>query len=292
MEQYRTVRELRDVLDGVRARGGRVGMVGTSGSMHEGHLSLVERSAAENDVTAMFWGGAGSFDWMASKIDYAHEAERDFALAEAAGLDAIFAPYNEEFFPREPMTKVSLPAIWREVPGLEDPAHLDLIAMVMCKLWNMFGACRAYFGEKDWQQLAMYRRLADDLYWPVEVIGCPTVRHDDGLAVSSRNAQLTAEQRAFAPALYRALGECRDAALGGSRDTEQLRKLFAATIGDPDCIRYFTAVVADTMTPLDELAGPVRLLASIELGSVRLLDNLGVELSERSPSALTPQEVH
>ena len=166
------------------------------------------------------------------------------------------------------------------VPHLEDPAHLDLIAMVMCKLWNMFGACRAYFGEKDWQQLVMYQRLADDLCWPVEVIGCPTIRDDDGVAVSSRNAQLTDEQRAFAPALYRALCECRDAALGGTRSAAELEQRFVAAVGAPDCVRYFTVVEAGTMAPLDVASGSVRLLASIQLGTVRLLDNLGVELPD------------
>jgi len=280
MEQLRTVRELRAALDGARARGQRVGMIGTSGALHQGHLSLFERSAAENDVTAMFWGGASASDWMASQIAYAQYADRDFALAEDAGLDIIFAPDNDELFPREPMTAVSLPAMSGGVPHLEDPAHLDLIAMVMCKLWNMFGPCRSYFGEKDWQQLAMYKRLADDLAWPVEVIGCPTVREDDGLAVSSRNGQLTAEQRALAPVLYRALCACRDAALVGERSAARLRQTFAATVGDPGCIRYFTAVEADTMAPLDELDGRVRLLASIEVGTVRLLDNLGLELAQ------------
>jgi pantoate--beta-alanine ligase len=278
MEQIRTVRELRAALDGARARGQRVGMVGTSGAMHEGHLSLVERSAAENDVTAMFWGGGGSFDWMVSQIDYARDAGRDFALAEAAGLDIVFAPYDNEFFPREPMTHVSLPGMSSGVPHLENPAHLDLIAMVMCKLWNMFGACRSYFGEKDWQQLVMYKRLADDLCWPVEVIGCPTIRHDDGVAVSSRNAQLTTDQRAFAPVLYRALCDCRDAALAGTRAAAELEQLFVATVGEPGCVRYFTAVEADAMVPLDVVAGSVRLLGSIQLGTVRLLDNLGVDL--------------
>jgi pantoate--beta-alanine ligase len=283
VERYRTVRELRNALDGARARGQTVGMVGTSGAMHRGHLSLIERSVAENDVTALFWGGAGSHDWMASQVTYARDAGRDFALAEAAGLDVIFVPYDHELFAREPMTTVSLPAMASGVAHLEDPAHLDLIAMVMGKLWNMFGPCRSYFGEKDWQQLVMFQRLADDLAWPVDVIGCPTVREDDGLAVSSRNAQLTADERAVAPVLYRALCDCRDAALAGTRAATELEKVFAATIGtagDPGCIRYVTAVEAGTMAPLDELAGSVRLLASIELGSVRLLDNIGIQLGE------------
>ena len=183
-------------------------------------------------------------------------------------------------FPREPMTKVSLPAMSTGLPQLEDPAHLDLIALAMCKLWNMFGPCRNYFGEKDWQQLVMFQRLADDLAYPVEVLGSPTIREHDGVAVSSRNAQLSPDQRAHAPLLYRALHACHDAALAGTRSTPQLEKVFATTVDDAGSIRYFAAAEAHTMAPLDELRGSVRLLASIELGPVRLLDNLGVDLPE------------
>jgi len=251
-------------------------MVGTSGALHQGHLSLVRRSAAENDLTVMFWGGGASFDWMASRIDYARDYARDIALAREAGLDAVFAPHDEEFFAREPMTRVSLPAMSSGLPGLEDPAHLDLVAMVMCKLWNMFGPCRSYFGEKDWQQLAMFKRLADDLCWPIEVIGCPTVRDPDGLAVSSRNDQLTRADREHAPALYRGLCAARDAARGGKQSVEAVANLFTETVAGHGRVRYFTAVEADTMATIDTFAGSVRLLASIELGSVRLIDNVGL----------------
>jgi pantoate--beta-alanine ligase len=282
MDLYRSPGELRQLLDRERARGRQIGMVGTSGGMHEGHQSLIRRAAEENDVTALYWGGGGeaTLEWQASTIAYARDADHDFPLAEAAGCDILFAPPSQVMFPREPMTKVSLPAMSTGLPQLEDPAHLDLIALAMCKLWNMFGPCRNYFGEKDWQQLVMFQRLADDLAFPVEVLGCPTVREEDGVAVSSRNAQLTAEQRAVAPVLYGALCTARDAAIAGTRTSAQLEKVFAAAIDDPDSIRYFAAVEADTMAPLEELNGTVRLLASIELGPVRLLDNLGIELGE------------
>lgn len=278
METYETVAELRSVLNGARERGHAVGMVGTSGAIHKGHLSLVEQSAKDNDITVMFWGGGGSFEWMASRIEYERDLARDMALAQDAGLDAVFTPLADEFFPREPMTQVRLPAMSSGVPGLEDPAHLDLIAMVMCKLWNMFGPCRSYFGEKDWQQLAMYRRLADDLCWPVEVVGCPTIREGDGLAISSRNSQLTPEQREAAPVLYRALLSASEAANDGERSPDALIRQFTRTVGDTATVQYFTAVEADTMARLDALHGRVRLLASIGLGSVRLVDNLGLEL--------------
>jgi pantoate--beta-alanine ligase len=276
MDEYRTVRELRGALDEVRCVGKRVGMVGTSGALHEGHLSLVRRSAAENDVTVMYWGGGASFEWMSSRIDYARDYARDMKLAREAGLDAVFAPHAEELFAREPMTRVSLPAMSAGLPGLEDPAHLDLIAMVMCKLWNMFGPCRSYSGEKDWQQLAMFKRLADDLCFPIEVIGCPTVRHPDGLAVSSRNGQLSADERERAPGLYRALCAARAAAAAGERSSRAVAKVFHDALGGCGEVLYFTAVQADSMAPLETLAGSVRFLASVRIGSVRLVDNVGV----------------
>jgi pantoate--beta-alanine ligase len=253
-------------------------MVGTSGALHAGHLSLIRKAAAENDVTALFWGGSTASDWMESEVGHQRDAERDFALAEAAGLDVIFTPASNELFPREPITTVSLPAMSSGVPHLEDPAHLDLIAMVMCRLWNIFGPCRSYFGEKDWQQLVMYQRLAEDLAWPVEVIGSPTVRENDGLAISSRNGQLRPAERAAAPLLYRALCAARAAALEGVGNKSRLESIFGDEIGKQARIRYFTAVEATSMAPLETLSGDVRLLASIELGDVRLLDNIGLQL--------------
>jgi pantoate--beta-alanine ligase len=282
MEQYRTVSELRAVLDPARARGQRVGMVGTSGGMHEGHQSLIRQAAAENDITALYWGGApDDLSWRpATTIAYERDAGHDFPLAEAAGCDILFAPSGDLLFPVEPMTTVSLPAMSSGIPELENPAHLDLIALAMCKLWNMFGPCRNYFGEKDWQQLVMFVRLAADLAFPVEVRGCPTIREDDGLAVSSRNGQLTTEQRAVAPVLHRALRASRDAALAGASTAAEVEKVFVDMVGGVAAIQYFAVVDGPTMQPLDDLAGSARLLASIELGSVRLLDNVGVELPE------------
>jgi pantoate--beta-alanine ligase len=274
MERVHLSAELRARLDKARVEGLSVGMVGTSGALHQGHLSLIRRAAEENDVAVLFWGGNSASDWMESEIGYERDAGRDFALAEEVGLDVIFAPDNAELFPREPMTRVSLPGMSSAVPHLEDPAHLDLVAVSMARLWNIFGPCRCYFGEKDWQQLALFQRLADDLAYPVEVLGCATVREDDGVAISSRNSQLTAEERAQAPVLYRALSAAHDAALDGVRSSDELTRVFAEVIGDHAEIRYFTPVASTTMVPLDELGGSVRLLASIGLGSVRLVDTL------------------
>ena len=182
-------------------------------------------------------------------------------------------------FPRAPATTVTLPSFSKGFGQLEDPAHLDLIALAMCKLWNMFGPCRNYFGEKDWQQLVMFVRLAEDLEYPVEVLGCPTVRDDDGVAVSSRNSQLTPEQRAIAPVLYQALRASRDAALAGTTTAAKVEQVFTDAVDGAAAVQYFAVVDGPTMTPLEELSGSVRLLASIVLGDTRIVDNIGVELA-------------
>lgn len=281
MELIRTVADLRGRLDAARGAGKRVGMVGTSGGMHEGHQSLIRRAAAENDVTAMFWGGApADFEWNRGGATFAYErdADHDWPLAEQAGCELLFAPSGEVLYPREPATKVSLPSYTEAFAQLEEPSHLALIALTMCKLWNMFGPCRSYFGEKDWQQLVMFERLTEDLEFPVEIVGCPTVREHDGVAVSSRNSQLTPEQRAVAPVLYRALCAARDAALAGAATAAELEQIFTDTIGGVAAVQYVAVVDGPSMTPLDDLAGSVRILASIALGDTRLVDNIGVEL--------------
>jgi len=281
VELIRTVAELRARLDPERAAGKEVGMVGTSGGMHQGHQSLIRRAAAENDVTAMFWGGApADFEWNRGGATFAYErdADHDWPLAEAAGCEILFAPSGSVLYPREPATQVSLPSYTEAFAKLEEPSHLALIALTMCKLWNMFGPCRSYFGEKDWQQLVMFERLVEDLEFPIEIVGCPTIREDDGVAVSSRNAQLTPEERAVAPVLYRALCAARDAAEHGAATARDLEQAFADTVGTTAEIQYVAVVDAPTMTPLDDLSGSVRILASIALGNTRLVDNVGAEL--------------
>jgi pantoate--beta-alanine ligase len=281
MELIRTIADLRARLDPERAAGKEIGMVGTSGGMHVGHQSLVRRSVEDNDITAMYWGGAPAYltSWHAgSTFAYERDSGHDWPLAEEAGCDILFAPEASVLFPQAPATTVSLPSFSKRFSQLEDPAHLDLIALAMCKLWNMFGPCRNYFGEKDWQQLVMFVRLADDLEYPVEVLGCPTVREDDGVAVSSRNSQLTRDQRAVAPVLYRALCATRDAALAGTTSTAKVEQAFTDAVDGAATIQYVAVVDGPTMTPLDELTGSVRILASIVLGETRIVDNIGVEL--------------
>ncbi|MDQ4098427.1 MAG: pantoate--beta-alanine ligase, partial [Actinomycetota bacterium] len=203
---------VRKELDGARARGARVGLVPTMGALHAGHLSLIRRSVAECDVTLVtVFVNPLQFGPSEDFSRYPRDLDRDVAAAAALGTDLVFAPPIEEMYPDLPpaacpnamAVRVTVGgALADRLEGATRPGHFAAVATVVAKLFAIAGTCRAYFGEKDYQQLLVVRRLAADLSFPVEVVGCPTVREPDGLALSSRNAYLTPEERRAAPILY------------------------------------------------------------------------------------------
>jgi pantoate--beta-alanine ligase len=269
----RSIAELRTELNAARAKGARVGMMGTSGALHDGHLSLVRAAVADNDLPVMFYGG--SVESADQPIAYRRDPERDLGLCEAAGMQIAYVPAGD-FMPRAPATVISLPVLFGgDAPGMEDPRHLHQITFAMAKLYNIFGECRMYSGEKDWQQLAVFTRLAQDLSFPVEVVPCPTVREADGVAMSSRNVKLSAEQRARAPLLYQALQAAAAAVAAGERSLARIRGLVAERIAPLGALDYLVAVDPAEITPKDPMTGEVRLLASVKVGEIRLLDNIG-----------------
>jgi pantoate--beta-alanine ligase len=158
---------------------------------------------------------------------------------------------------------------------MEDPAHLHQITFAMAKLYNIFGPCKMYSGEKDWQQLAIFTRLAEDLAFPVTVVPCATVRDADGLALSSRNVKLTPEQRAKAPLIYRALREAVASIEAGERSLARIKAQVAERVAPVGTIDYLVSVDPREITPKDPLTGDVRLMISVKVGEIRLLDNIG-----------------
>ncbi len=218
-------------LDAARAEGATVGLVPTMGSLHEGHLSLVRAARASCDVVVMSifvnplqFGAGEDLD------SYPRDLDRDSALAEETGVDLVFAPSVDEMYPKPPLTSVVVPELATTMEGASRPSHFAGVATVVAKLFHIAGPCRAYFGEKDFQQLAIIRRMVVDLSFPVEVIGCPIVREHDGLARSSRNVYLEPDERAAAPVLHRALLAGRDAVEAGERDPAAVVATVAATI--------------------------------------------------------------
>lgn len=280
-----TIEGFRRALDGHRAAGATVGFVPTMGYLHDGHASLM-RAAARHDAvaTASIFVNPLQFAATEDLGTYPRDLERDLALAEAAGVTEVFHPTVEEMYPRPVLTTVTVDRITRHFEGAARPEHFAGVATVVTKLFAIVGPCRSYFGEKDYQQLAVVRRLAADLSVPVEVVGCPTVREADGLAMSSRNVYLTAHQRAAAPVLHRSMVQTAEAVAGGARNVGALTAAIVARIADTDGVDgvdYAEIVDAETLEPATEVGGVQRIVVAARFGRTRLLDNLALETPRR-----------
>jgi pantoate--beta-alanine ligase len=217
---------------------------------------------------------------------YPRDLDRDTGLAERAGVDVLFTPGVEEMYPTPMLTTVSVAEVSEPLEGARRPTHFAGVATVVAKLFAIVGPCRAYFGEKDFQQVAVVRRMVSDLSMPVRVVACPTVREPDGLAVSSRNGYLSPEEREAAPVVYRALQAGAASILAGETDPPAVRTLMAQIIeAEPLAqLDYAEVVDADSFTVPDPLDGSLRLLAAVGFGRARLIDNVGVTV----PAAPTP----
>jgi pantoate--beta-alanine ligase len=274
-----TIPELRSVLDRARAADRTVGLVPTMGYLHDGHLSLMRQARAETDVVvASIFVNPLQFGAGEDLDAYPRDLDRDARLADAAGMDVLFVPGTDEMYPVPVLTTVSVAKVSEPLEGAARPHHFAGVATVVAKLFAIVGPCRAYFGEKDFQQLAVVRRMAGDLSFPVDVVGCPTVREPDGLALSSRNSYLTAEEREAAPVVYRALRAGVASILAGERDPAAVRTLMAGIIeAEPVAkLDYAEVVDADSFRTPIPLSGNLRLLAAVRFGRARLIDNVGV----------------
>ncbi len=275
-----TIPELRALLDGERAAGRRIGFVPTMGYLHDGHVSLMARSVADNDVTvASVFVNPLQFGAGEDLGAYPRDLPRDAALAAAAGVDVLFTPTVEEMYPFGPvLTTVSVGGLSARMEGASRPTHFAGVATVVAKLFAIVGASRAYFGEKDFQQLAVVRRMAADLSFPVDVVGCPIIREDDGLAMSSRNVYLTPDERRAATVLHRALRAGAEAVAEGVRSGDAVAAVMGSLIRAEPLAELDYAEVVDpvSLEPRAHLEGEVRLLVAAKLGAPRLLDNLGV----------------
>ncbi|HVX23064.1 MAG TPA: pantoate--beta-alanine ligase [Acidimicrobiales bacterium] len=281
MEVVGTVAGFTAALEAARARGATVGLVPTMGALHAGHRSLVARAAAECDhvavtifVNPLQFGDPDDID------RYPRTLPDDLELCRSAGAATVLAPSVAEMYPDWPApvaTTVSVRGVGDRWEGASRPGHFDGVATVVAKLFAMAGACRAYFGEKDFQQLAVVRRMAADLSMPVDVVGCPTVRDDDGLALSSRNVRLSSSERAAAPVLSRALAAGREAVAAGEDRPGAVAAVMAAVVAtEPSVVLDYAVAVdaADLAVPAALAdAATVRLLIAARVGPVRLIDN-------------------
>ncbi|MGO8874113.1 MAG: pantoate--beta-alanine ligase [Acidimicrobiales bacterium] len=265
-----------------RRSGRTVGVVPTMGALHAGHRSLIERAAAECDVVAVsIFVNPTQFGDAGDLAAYPRTLESDLATVASAGGMLVFAPSVQEMYPGGAdacRTTVSAPSLAARWEGASRPGHFDGVATVVVKLLSAAGRCRAYFGAKDFQQLALVTRVARDLCLPVEVVGCETVRDPDGLALSSRNVRLSADERRSALVLCRALRAAASAIRRGEEDPAVVEDLMARTVAtEPSVALDYAAVVhADDLERAASCAPgrPLRLLIAATVGPVRLIDNL------------------
>lgn len=277
MQIIRQADPLRTVIAGWRRDGARVALVPTMGALHDGHMALLARARALADrVVVSLFVNPRQFGAGEDLARYPRDEARDAALLTAGGCDLLWAPSVEAVYPAGFATTVSI-AGFERLEGAVRPGHFDGVATVVAKLFGQVRPDIALFGEKDFQQLALIRRLAADLDLGVEIVAVETVRDADGLALSSRNAYLTPTERAAAAALPRALAAVAAAIAGGAEVAGALaagrRQLVAAGFAPPD---YFELVDAAGLAPLDRLVRPARLVAAARLGTTRLIDNLAV----------------
>jgi pantoate--beta-alanine ligase len=250
------------------------------GFLHAGHASLIEAAATDCDLvlTTRFVNPL-QFAPGEDLAAYPRDHDRDAAICDAAGCDVLFSPELDEMYPAPIVTTVSVGALSTVMEGASRPTHFDGVATVVAKLFSIAGECRAYFGEKDYQQVAVVRRMAADLSMPVEVIGCPTYRDpDDGLALSSRNIYLSPEERAAAPVLNRALRHGAALIVGGERDATVVRTAMAQLIGaEPSAaLDYVEVADPNTLERLDRCDESARLFGAARFGKARLIDNIAV----------------
>ena len=277
MQTFTTIADLRAALAPHRLDGRTIGLVPTMGYLHVGHMALARRALAENDiVVATIFVNPLQFGANEDLARYPRDLARDQAMLEAEGVHYLFAPGVADMYPRPMETVVDVPTLGAELEGAVRPGHFAGVATVVTKLFNIAGPDRAYFGEKDFQQLAIIRRMAEDLAQPVEVIGVATVREADGLACSSRNVYLSAGERAAAAIVPRALEEAERLVAAGETDARRLEGKIVAFLRSEPLANPEVVAVRDPQT-LAEIAGigekPVLLLLFVRFGGTKLLDN-------------------
>jgi pantoate--beta-alanine ligase len=283
MLHLETIADVRAACDAARGAGRTVGLVPTMGYLHEGHRSLMRAARAANDlVVVTIFVNPLQFGANEDLDRYPRDLSGDLAQCADEGVDIVFAPSEHEMYPNgAPVTTVHVAELTAELCGRARPTHFDGVTTVVTKLFSIIGPCRAYFGRKDAQQLAVIARMAADLNLPVEVIGCPLVREPDGLALSSRNAYLSDDQRRAAVVLSRALTRAAESVIDGERDTATVIQAVGRIIASEPAValEYAEARDARALTSVGhELQGDVLLAVAARVGDVRLIDNVMISI--------------
>ena len=276
----KTIEEVRAQVKAWRAEGLTVGLVPTMGSLHEGHQSLIARSVAENDRTVVSdFVNPIQFGPTEDLATYPRDIERDAALCESTGANLIFHPEADEMYAPDFCTYVDMDHLTKGLCGKTRPIHFRGVCTVVSKLFHIVQPDRAYFGQKDAQQLAVIRRMVRDLNMPLTIVGCPIIREEDGLAKSSRNTYLSAEERKAALCLSRGLNKGKAAVEAGETDAEKVKAIITAEIeAEPlSRIDYVEIVDWNNLEPVSSTEGSILAAVAVYIGKTRLIDNFIIE---------------
>jgi pantoate--beta-alanine ligase len=276
MKILKTISEMRDYSREMRGAGETIGFAPTMGYLHDGHISLFRAAKARNTkaVVSIFVNPT-QFGPAEDLSTYPRDMEGDLKKCELASVDAVFIPEAREMYPIGYSTYVDVSGITAVMEGARRPSHFRGVATVVAKLFNIVMPHKAYFGQKDYQQTVVVRRMVQDLNMGTEIVVLPTVREPDGLAMSSRNAYLSPRERAAATVLYRALSSAKDLYGAGERNTEALIKIIREVVeGEPLVeLEYAEVADAETLAPIEEIAGKAVLAVAARVGKTRLIDN-------------------
>jgi pantoate--beta-alanine ligase len=276
-EVVESIAAVRERLADLRRASATIGLVPTMGALHAGHQRLIQRAREECQlVTVSIFVNPLQFDRSDDHRRYPRTLDADLAVCRQLGVDCVFAPASEEMYPKPPECTVDVGRLADYLCGPFRPGHFRGVATVVLKLFGIVQPQRAYFGEKDAQQLAIIRRLVADFDVPVAIVGVATVREADGLALSSRNRLLTPNERESAIALYHALREAERQIAGGVTDVDFVRAAARAQVPDDPSLRleYLEIVDPENMQPVEQITGPVRAAGALWVGTTRLIDNV------------------
>ena len=280
MKVVTTIQEVREYVKAWRKEGKSIGLVPTMGYLHEGHGSLITRAGKENDkVVVSIFVNPMQFGPTEDLASYPRDLEKDSRFCESLGADLIFHPEPEEMYTPQFCSYVDMNGLTTELCGKTRPTHFRGVQTVVLKLFHIVTPDRAYFGQKDAQQLAVIKRMVTDLNVDVQIIGCPIIREEDGLAKSSRNTYLNAEERKAALVLSRSLKLGKELVEKGEKSAEALKKVITAEIEKEPLakIDYVEVVDFDTITPTETIGQSVLVAIAVYIGKTRLIDNFIVE---------------
>lgn len=280
MRIVRTISEMRGISAAARHEGKLIGLVPTMGALHAGHIELALKARSECGIVIMsIFVNPIQFGPNEDYKAYPRTLEADAAKAQEAGVDYIFAPSAQEMYPREPLTHVDVDKLTEHLCGASRPGHFRGVATVVAKLFNITRPDRAYFGMKDAQQLRVIRRMNEDLDFGIAIVPVPIVREDDGLAMSSRNAYLSAMDRERAVVLSRSLKLAQQLVASGETSSSAIKaameKLILSEVPDAK-VDYIEVVDDDTVQPVQRVTGPALIALAVKIGSTRLIDNVTV----------------